>query len=359
MCPNGTPNGPNDRLPIAAIIVSHDRRAELDRCLASLARLDPPIARILVVDNGSTDGTPAMVRQIHPGVTLHAAGTNLGPCIARNLGAELVADGTAEDRAILWFLDSDTLASQPDAAWRMYRLFLHDPALGAVGGEAVLDASGASIGVKRLFVTANGFVQGHLLRDSSPTRHDATVIASCNLMMRQSDFRALGGFDPFYFFFYEDIDLTWRLHRLGRRAAVLSPMPILHLFSETVRVKRLWMHARNRMYFCVKTLPAWRVLLLPALDLAFLFQIENIRRLLRRARQAGPAVALVTEDNSAEGGVSLRRAGMLLARVGGMILLGYVALPRVLWPALKARFGARGWSRAMREPARKPAAKAG
>jgi len=177
-------------------------------------------------------------------------------------------------------------------------------------------------------------------------------------MMRRSDFRVLGGFDPFYFFFYEDMDLTWRLHRLGRRTAALSPMPILHLFSETVRVKRLWLHARNRMYFCVKTLPVWRVVLLPVLDLAFLFQIENIRRLLRRARQSGPAVALVTEDKSTEGGVSARRAGMLLLRVGGMILLGYVALPRVLWPALKARSEARRRSRALREPARAPAAEA-
>jgi hypothetical protein len=356
---DSAPNGPNGRravaaLPVVAIIVSHDRRAELDRCLASLAQLDPPIARILVVDNASTDGTAAMVRQSHPGVILHAAASNLGPCVARNLGVDLVADGAAEERAILWFLDSDTLASRPDAAWQMYRLFEQDPALGAVGGEAVLDACGASIGVKRLSVTANGFVQGQLLRDRVPTRYDGTVIASCNLMIRRSDFCALGGFDPFYFFFYEDMDLTWRLHRLGRRAAVLSPMPVLHLFSQTARVNRLWLHARNRMYFCIKTLPAWRVLLLPVLDLAFLLQIENIRRLLRRARQSGPAVALVTEDNSAERGVSLRRAGLLLARVGGMILLGYVALPGVLWPALKGRR-----SRAGHAPARTAVAAGG
>jgi GT2 family glycosyltransferase len=241
----------------------------------------------------------------------------------------------------------------------MFRLFLADPGLGAVGGEAVLDGSGVSTGVKRLFLTPNGFVQGHALHDASPTRHEATVIASCNLMLRWSDFRALGGFDPFYFFFYEDIDLTWRLHCLGRRAAVLSPMPVLHLFAETVRVQRLWLHARNRMYFCVKTLPAWRVLLLPLLDLAFLFQIDNVRRLLRRARQTGPAVSLVTEDDSSERGVSLRRAVLLLARVAGMILLGYLALPRVLAPARKARLRARRHSRDPAESPRLPAAEAG
>jgi hypothetical protein len=43
---------------------------------------------------------------------------------------------------------------------------------------------------------------------------------------------------------------------------------------------------------------------------------------------------------------------VLLLRVGGMILLGYVALPRVLWPALKARLEARRRSRAAAAEAR-------
>ena len=244
-------------LPVAAIIVSLGRCGELRNCLASLARQSPALARVIVVDNGSADGTLEMVRGEFPWVDLVASPQNLGACIARNLAALRAPE------PFLWFLDSDTEVIADDGAARMLAPF-SAPDVVAVGGEALLDAAGRSVAVKRPVVRANGSIQGEIVFEAEA---ESDVLASCNLMLRRANFLAIGGFDPFYFFFYEDIDLTWRL---GPKQLVLAPMPVLHHFSERMRVGRLWLQARNRMYFCIKNFVWLRLLAMPVNDLYFI-----------------------------------------------------------------------------------------
>lgn len=322
-------------LAICAIIVSYNRVAELRRCLASLERQDPALARVLVVDNGSTDGSPDMVAAEFPWVELVRAGANLGPCVARNLGA-----GRANE-PLLWFLDSDTTVPEADGAARLAALFEADPELGAAGGEALLDAAGRSIGVKRLRCGASGIIQGDRIVSAAPVASECAVIASCNLMVRARDFARIGGFDPYYFFFYEDMDLTFRLHAAGLRQLVLSPMPVLHHYAETTRIKRVWQHARNRMYFCLKNFPLSRWPLIPLADLGFVFQWDNLHRLFSRARQADAAASAVAASAAPAEGSALRRGVQLVAKMAAIVALGYVALPVVLLPALRARLALR------------------
>jgi N-acetylglucosaminyl-diphospho-decaprenol L-rhamnosyltransferase len=77
-------DGGDDR--VSVVVITHNRREELDRTLGLLAAL-PERVPVLVVDNASTDGTAAMVRDRHPDVTLLTPGANLG-AVGRNLGVE-------------------------------------------------------------------------------------------------------------------------------------------------------------------------------------------------------------------------------------------------------------------------------
>ncbi|WP_165585324.1 glycosyltransferase family 2 protein [Roseococcus sp. SYP-B2431] len=320
---------PGAALPIVAIIVSYGRRADLARCLASLGRQSPALEGVIVVDNGSTDGTVEMVRRDFPWVRLVAAPENLGPCVARNLAALMT------EAPFLWFLDSDTELRPADGAARMHALFAA-PEVGAVGGEALLGPGDEIVGVKRMLMRPNGVVQGDSIFAGVA---DCEVIASCNLMMRRPAFLAAGGFDPFYFFFYEDMDVTWRVGRQGFRQLVLAPMPVVHHFSERMRVKRLWLEARNRMYFCVKNMGLRSVLRMPLNDLAFLLDPDNLRRLFRRAAKSGGAKSLIQVAGAAPagGGGKLRRAALLAFAMGARMVMTYLALPLVIGPALRAR----------------------
>ena len=296
----------------------------------------PALARVIVVDNASSDGTPDMVERDFPWVSLYRAHDNLGPCVARNAAA------AAAEEPVLWFLDSDTEVLGQDGAARLYAALTADYGTVAAGGEAILGIGGHVIGVKRLRISPSAVIQGDLVIGSDPERSDCRVIASCNLMVLRRDFLKSGGFDPFYFFFYEDMDLTYRLHAAGGRLVALSPMPILHHYSEAVRIRRVWLEARNRMYFCLKNFSLGQIALLPLYDLAFLVRVDNFRRLVRRSRRSGAAANLVTlSTGPACGGqkAALLRAGMLGFRFAVLIALGYVALPVVLRSALAARFG--------------------
>ena len=323
-------------LPVCVIIVTYNRMADLRRCLTSLRQMQPAVARVMVVDNGSTDGTLAMTQAEYPWVELHASTGNLGPCIARNAAA------AASTEPFLWFLDSDTEIVEVGSASRLVTLF-DRPDTQAVGGEAVMNDAGTVVGTKCLRLTGNALVQGDITGGSQPVT-TCSVIASCNLMIRRSTFERLGGFDPFYFFFYEDIDLTWRAGAGGALLA-LSPMPVVHRYSESVRIRRLWPESRNRMYFILKNLPWWRFVLLPVLDVLTLVRVDSIARLLLRSRQRGGAISLVTLPGAADRpsrAATLRRAAMLIFRMAAKLALAYAAIPVVVGPALAARWRPRG-----------------
>ena len=85
---------------VAVVVITHQRRAELLRALARLAEL-PERPRVVVVDNGSTDGTAEAVRERFPGVELIASPENLG-AVGRNLGVARV------DTPYVAFCDDDT-----------------------------------------------------------------------------------------------------------------------------------------------------------------------------------------------------------------------------------------------------------
>jgi len=84
----------------AVVVITHERCAELAHTLAHLAGL-PEQPQVVVVDNGSRDGTADMVRRDHPDVTLLTPGVNLG-AVGRNLGVALV------EAPYVAFCDDDT-----------------------------------------------------------------------------------------------------------------------------------------------------------------------------------------------------------------------------------------------------------
>jgi GT2 family glycosyltransferase len=96
--PIATPAGPDPR--IAVVVITHQRRDELLLALSRLRRL-PEEPHVVVVDNGSTDGTADAVRAQHPWVELIASPENLG-AVGRNLGVARL------DTPYVAFCDDDT-----------------------------------------------------------------------------------------------------------------------------------------------------------------------------------------------------------------------------------------------------------
>jgi GT2 family glycosyltransferase len=224
-----------DQLTI--VIVSYNVRQELDTCLQSLAgQTAPHHTRIVVVDNASTDGTPQMVRDAWPAVTVIEAGANLGFARANNLGIR----ATSSEFVLL--LNPDTVV-RPGAIAALVRGLAEHPEAAAAGPRLV-DGSGFpelsfgwAIGP---FGELRQKIVGHLYerrvrrivrmvdrwsRDAGPREW---VSGAC-LLARRADLEAVGLLDERYFMYTEDVDLCVALRRRGRLVYYVPHSEVLHL----------------------------------------------------------------------------------------------------------------------------------
>ncbi len=92
----------------AAVVVSFNRRELLEKCLSALSQQTRPLDEIIVIDNGSTDGGPDMVRSLYPRVFLFETGVNLGGAGGFAWGVELAAE---RGHHYVWLMDDD---GEPD-----------------------------------------------------------------------------------------------------------------------------------------------------------------------------------------------------------------------------------------------------
>jgi mycofactocin system glycosyltransferase len=212
-------------LPAVSVVIPVMNRAgELRRCLRSLQRLSYPqeLIKIIVVDDGSVDASPAVAREFGA-LVVPSGGIGRGPAAARNVGA---ARATGE---ILAFIDSDCSAS-PEWLNDLIPAF-HDPDMAAVGGQ--VDGMCTESAVDRYEAVMSSLSVSSRERVGS-NGADTFYLPSCNLLVRRSAFLSAGGFrDEMHV--GEDVDLTWRLRDNGWTIAYLPTGNVLHEHRSTIR----------------------------------------------------------------------------------------------------------------------------
>src|SRR3954463_11505602 len=127
----GTRPGPDPR--VAVVVITHQRRDELLLAVARLLAL-PERPHVVVVDNGSTDGTSAAVRERFPEVELIASPDNLG-AVGRNVGVARL------DTPFVAFCDDDTWW-EPGSLRRAADLLAAHPRLAVVTARILVEPGG-------------------------------------------------------------------------------------------------------------------------------------------------------------------------------------------------------------------------
>jgi len=216
---------------VTVAILSWNGRQHLETCLTALAaQQDPGVAwEILVLDNGSTDGTAAWMRERWGGdrrVRLVESAVNLGFCGGNNrLAAE--ADGDA-----IALLNNDT---RPEPGWlgSLVETLASAPAdVAAVSGK-IVDWNGERLDFGRGLMTFDGHAfQLDFRRPLKKARvpgvgEELAFACGGNLLIRRASFLEAGGFDESYFAYLEDVDLGWRLWSGGERI-VFAPGAVVH-----------------------------------------------------------------------------------------------------------------------------------
>jgi mycofactocin glycosyltransferase len=208
-------------LPTVTVVVPvRDRPRELAACLASLRRLRYPreLLDVVVVDDGSA--RPVAVPR---DVRLVRLLRSVGAARARNVGAQ----GGRSD--LLAFLDSDCLA---ESGWLEALVTeLADPEVAAAGGRVGPAAERSWL--ERYEAVRSPLDLGRARAGARPGR-PVPYLVTANLVVRRSDFEAVGGFDP-ALRWGEDVDLCWRLHAAGRRLVYEPAGRVLHRHRGSVR----------------------------------------------------------------------------------------------------------------------------
>ena len=222
-----------DAPDISVAIVSYNTQDLLRACLHSLmAREADGEAKleIIVVDNGSVDGSPDMVRREFPSVRVIEAGDNLGFGRANNLALT-----NASGRAYC-LLNSD--AELLPGAFIQALAALHSgPKIGLVGGQLLWPDGRAQtsygddptlIGILReqTFTGANNAAPRVAPLSGAVT--DVDQICGAFMLIHPEAWRETGGFDPHYFMYNEDVDLNFRLRRAGWRVVFAPGVRVTH-----------------------------------------------------------------------------------------------------------------------------------
>jgi GT2 family glycosyltransferase len=230
------PFTPDPRL--AVIVLNHNGRHHLEPCLTAilgLAGLLGPEA-VVVADNGSSDGSADLVRQAFPGATVLPLGANLGFAEGNNRAAE------ATPADYLLFLNNDTRIA-PDALTHLWpaiqagavcagaRLVSWDGRrLDFDGGGAAFTGHGHALGFGRpvpAVRTGAGDQQFTRSPNADGQPHPTLFASGAAMLIERATFLAVGGFDPDYFAYYEDVDLGWRLWLAGH-SVMQVPAAIVH-----------------------------------------------------------------------------------------------------------------------------------
>ena len=247
---SGPPTGPGPELPTVAVVIpTYNSISMLRSCLDSLRDLDYPRERlsIVVVDNASRDGTADSVRLRYPHVALSVQDENTGFAFACNRGAALAGTDYVA------FLNDDAVAER---GW-LRGLFA---ALNA-GGEGTVCAASQIRSrdgkeVEYAGASSNLFGAGRPVsvwgwpdHPGPPGEGSDVLFASGGAMLiHRRTFLYVGGFDPEYFAYFEDVDLGWRLWALGYRVVYAPNSVVRHIGGATS--SRSPIHRRYTLWEC-------------------------------------------------------------------------------------------------------------
>jgi GT2 family glycosyltransferase len=230
---------------ISVVVISRDRRESL---LATLGRLDelPERPPILVVDNGSGDGTAAAVRRSYPSVRLIEAGTNLGSA-GRTLGVQ------AARTPYVAFADDDSWWA-PAALTAAVDIFAAYPRLALLAGRVLVGYE------QRLDPVCAAMAASPLRRAADLPGPSVLGFLACGAVVRRSAYLEVGGFHDRFGVGGEEellaIDLVRRGHGLAYVDAVVA-----HHHPSPARdpARRLRTQVRNALWSALLRRPVGTV----------------------------------------------------------------------------------------------------
>ncbi|MEY2963060.1 MAG: hypothetical protein RL754_321 [Bacteroidota bacterium] len=233
-------------MDLSIVIVNYNVKAFLSQCLDSIYASKTDFSyEVIVVDNASSDGSEDFISSHFPKVRWLANSTNVGFGRANNQGFD-AARGT-----YTLILNPDTVLREDTIEKTLTYMHAH-PEVGGLGIKGI-DGSGNFLpeskrglptplvalwkitGLSRIFPKSKIFARYHLGHLDPDKNHRVEILVGCFMLIPTNLLRAVGGFDPRYFMYGEDIDLSYELLKTGKENHYFAESEIIHYKGESTK----------------------------------------------------------------------------------------------------------------------------
>jgi GT2 family glycosyltransferase len=246
---------------VSVVVVNWDRKDLLRACLESLSRQSFVNFETIVVDNGSRDGSAAMVAAEFPGVRLIENSENRGFCAANNQGIAAAAG------RYIALLNND---AEADPRWleELLQVFELGADIGMAASKILVWENRQTIDKAGHLIYPDGQNRGRGTGETDRGQYDRLEETSwpdgCAAMYRKDMLDQIGGFEEDFFAYADDAELGLRARIAGWRCLYAPAAVVYHHQGSTLgrfSPERLILIERNRVWLAAKLFP-WRLLLL-------------------------------------------------------------------------------------------------
>jgi GT2 family glycosyltransferase len=245
------------REPLVAILVLNwNRCQDTLACVESVGRLAYPRFTTVVIDNGSSDGSPKALCERFPRIEVIETGGNLGYAGGNNVG---IGWALRQGADYVLILNNDTIV-EPGALSELIRVASTDRRIGVAGPKVLCEpdrhllySCGES---QSLWFNRRHIATGVPDAKTDQTPRDVDYVVGCALLVRRDFIDRVGLLDEVFFAYYDEVDWCFRGRRLGYRV-VCVPSAVVYHKGEVSSGKGLnpitaYFRTRNWVYFMRK-----------------------------------------------------------------------------------------------------------
>jgi GT2 family glycosyltransferase len=243
---------------VSIIILNYNGREDTLACLRSLEHLTYPNAQVVVVDNGSTDGSVEAFRAQHPGFRLVETGANLGFTGGNNLGIKSALDQGAD---YVMLLNNDTIVA-PDFLEVMVDAMETNPQVGVTGptiyyydSPETIWSAGGGIDWSRGLTWMIGLDEVDKAQFGLSPR-PVEFVTGCAILARRGVWEKVGLLDERFFMYYEETEWCVRSRRAGFEIMHIPTAMVWHRISTAQRAastRTYYYMTRNRLLFLYRS----------------------------------------------------------------------------------------------------------
>jgi len=235
---------------VIACIVTWNGEHLLERLLESLEATQWPALQLVVVDNASSEGTSAMLRDRFPGIEHVRLDENIGYSAAINVGLERAL---ALDADFVWVFNNDVVVD-PECLKELIAAMESDPKVG-IAGPLMFDHATRKVTHAGYRINMWTGRMTDLGEPRDDAHYEVDSAFGCSNLIRKAVLDQIGGFDPGYNVYFDETDFNVRARHAGWKVMVIPSAKVCHEESATMNkfiAHKAWLLLRNLARFELK-----------------------------------------------------------------------------------------------------------